>query len=196
MSTDNPQNKDLITDETGSHPIGTGVGTIGGALTGAAAGAIAGPIGIIIGAVAGGVAGGLAGHHVGEGLNPSDDLLTDDENAVGTGIGSTAGAIAGGIAGTLVGGPFGTAAGAVIGAGLGAYAGNEVEEAIDNKNMDTHDYKNQVFAERISQSPKRTVIPLQDTVILNDATYIDKPFVADTLNDRPLDDRDYKKNDN
>ena len=194
MSTDNPQNKDLITDETGSHPIGTGVGTIGGALTGAAAGAIAGPIGIIIGAVAGGVAGGLAGHHVGEGLNPSAGVLTDDENAVGTGIGSTAGAIAGGIAGTLVGGPVGTAAGAAIGAGLGAYAGNEAEEVID-RNMDSHDYKNRILVERISQASKRTVIPLEDTVMLKDTTYADKSFVADTLNDRPLDERDYKKTD-
>lgn len=166
MSTDNPQNKDLITDEPGSHPVGTGVGTLGGALAGAAAGAVAGPAGIIIGAVAGGVAGGLAGHHVGEGVNPSVGVVSDDENAVGTGVGSTA----------------------------GAYAGNEAEEAIDNRHVDTHEYKNQAFADRINQ--KRPLTPVEpDTVVITDTTYVDRPFVPDTLNDRPLDERDYKKTD-
>ena len=36
MSTNNPQNKDLITDEPGSHPVGTGVGTLTGITAGAA----------------------------------------------------------------------------------------------------------------------------------------------------------------
>jgi len=38
-------NLDPLTDEPGSHPVGTGVGAAGGALAGAAMGAVAGPIG-------------------------------------------------------------------------------------------------------------------------------------------------------
>lgn len=46
MSDTNPSNKDLITGEPGSHPVGTGVGASGGAVTGAAVGTmVAGPVG-------------------------------------------------------------------------------------------------------------------------------------------------------
>lgn len=65
-------NKDPITGEHGSHPVGTGVGTAaGGAAAGAVAGAVAGPIGAVVGAVAGGVAGGLAGKAVAEKIDPT-----------------------------------------------------------------------------------------------------------------------------
>ena len=47
---DKDLNRDPITDEPGSHPVGTGVGATGGAVAGAAAGAIGGPIGMAVGA--------------------------------------------------------------------------------------------------------------------------------------------------
>ena len=183
MSTDNPQNRDIITDEPGSHPVGTGVGTLSGAVAGAAAGIVAGPAGVIIGAIAGGVAGGIAGHHIGEGMNPSEGVLVDDENAVGTGIGSTAGAIAGGVAGTLVAGPLGTVAGAALGASVGAYAGGEAEEAIDNNHQNRHIghvNKDHILIDRIKKSINH-VKP--DTIATNEADFIDSA---------PLDERDYK----
>lgn len=64
-------NRDPLTGEIGTHPIGTGVGATGGALTGAAVGAIAGPIGAAVGAIAGAVAGGLAGKTAAEAVNPT-----------------------------------------------------------------------------------------------------------------------------
>jgi uncharacterized protein (TIGR02284 family) len=64
-------NRDPITDEPGSHPIGTGVGAAGGAVAGAAAGSIAGPAGAAVGGVVGAVIGGLAGHAAGEAVNPT-----------------------------------------------------------------------------------------------------------------------------
>ena len=69
---DHDQNRDPISGEPGSHPIGTGVGAAGtgtlGALTGAALG---GPVGAVLGAAAGASLGGLAGHTVGEKVNPT-----------------------------------------------------------------------------------------------------------------------------
>lgn len=137
MSTDNPQNRDMITNEPGSHPVGTSVGTLAGVATGAVAGAIGGPAGVIIGAIAGGFAGGLAGHHVGEGVNPTEGLPPDDENVVGTGMGLTTGAIIGGTLG-IPAGPIGVAVGAAIGSGVGGYVGGEAEEALDNRDKTTH----------------------------------------------------------
>ena len=65
-------NRDPLTGEPGSHPIGTGVGAAGGAATGAAiGGAVGGPIGAAVGGVAGALAGGAAGHAVAEGLDPT-----------------------------------------------------------------------------------------------------------------------------
>lgn len=65
-------NRDPLTGEPGSHPIGTGVGAAGGAATGAAVGgAVGGPVGAAIGGVAGAVAGGAAGHSVAESLDPT-----------------------------------------------------------------------------------------------------------------------------
>jgi phage tail tape-measure protein len=65
-------NRDPLTGEPGSHPIGTGVGATGGAMTGAAVGgAVGGPVGAVVGGVAGALAGGAAGHAVAEGLDPT-----------------------------------------------------------------------------------------------------------------------------
>jgi hypothetical protein len=65
-------NRDPLTGEPGSHPIGTGVGAAGGGATGAAVGAaVGGPVGAALGGVAGAVAGGAAGHAVAEGLDPT-----------------------------------------------------------------------------------------------------------------------------
>jgi uncharacterized protein YcfJ len=64
-------NRDPITGEPGSHPVGTGLGSAGGAAAGAAVGALGGPIGMAVGGVIGAVAGGLVGHEVAEGLDPT-----------------------------------------------------------------------------------------------------------------------------
>src|SRR5688500_4598940 len=75
-------NRDPISGEPGSHPVGTGVGAVAGGAAGAAAGAAtgaavgtagAGPIGTGIGAAVGAIVGGLAGHGAAEGLNPTND---------------------------------------------------------------------------------------------------------------------------
>ena len=68
----NPANRDPLTKEPGSHPVGTGVGTAGGAAAGAAVGTLAGgPIGAVVGGAIGAVAGAVAGHAVGEAVNPT-----------------------------------------------------------------------------------------------------------------------------
>jgi uncharacterized protein (TIGR02284 family) len=68
---DKDLNRDPITDEPGSHPVGTGVGATGGAVAGAAAGAVGGPIGVAVGGVVGAVVGGLAGKYAAEAINPT-----------------------------------------------------------------------------------------------------------------------------
>jgi uncharacterized protein (TIGR02271 family) len=66
-------NRDPLTGEPGSHPVGTGAGAIaGGAAAGAATGTVAGPVGTGIGAAAGAVAGGLAGKGAAEHFNPTE----------------------------------------------------------------------------------------------------------------------------
>ncbi len=66
------ENRDPITGEPGSHPVGTGVGTAGGAATGGAIGAVVGgPVGAVVGAVVGGVAGAYGGRGVAEVVNPT-----------------------------------------------------------------------------------------------------------------------------
>jgi phage tail tape-measure protein len=68
----NPANRDPITEEPGSHPVGTGVGAAGGAAAGAAVGgAVGGPVGAVVGGAVGAVAGGAAGHAAGEAVNPT-----------------------------------------------------------------------------------------------------------------------------
>lgn len=66
-------NRDPITGEPGSHPVGTGVGGVGGAAAGAAIGSAAGPVGTVVGGVIGAVAGGAAGHAAGEAINPTEE---------------------------------------------------------------------------------------------------------------------------
>ena len=68
---DKDLNRDPITDEPGSHPVGTGVGATGGAVAGAAAGAVGGPVGVAVGGVVGAVVGGLAGKYAAEAVNPT-----------------------------------------------------------------------------------------------------------------------------
>lgn len=65
-------NKDPITGEPGSHPIGTAIGaaTLGAAM-GAGAGSIVGPIGTALGAAGGAVLGGLTGNAIAENLDPT-----------------------------------------------------------------------------------------------------------------------------
>lgn len=65
-------NRDPLTGEPRSHPIGTGAGAVvGGAGAGAAVGSVAGPIGTGVGAAAGAVVGGLAGKATAEHFNPT-----------------------------------------------------------------------------------------------------------------------------
>ena len=65
-------NRDPLTGEPGSHPVGTGLGSAGAAAAGAAVGAaVGGPVGAVVGAIAGAVAGGAAGHAAGEKLDPT-----------------------------------------------------------------------------------------------------------------------------
>lgn len=79
----NDANRDPITDEPGSHPIGTGVGAaLGGAAAGAAAGTVVGPVGTIIGAAVGAVVGGLAGKGVAEMVDPTAEEAYWRENYV------------------------------------------------------------------------------------------------------------------
>ena len=66
-------NRDPITGEPGSHPVGTGVGSAGGAAAGAAIGAFGGPIGALIGGAIGAIAGGAAGHTAGEAIDPTGE---------------------------------------------------------------------------------------------------------------------------
>lgn len=79
MATDNGElgtgtpNRDPITGEPGSHPVGTGVGATGGALAGAAAGSLAGPAGAVAGMLVGAVVGGMGGKAVAEGVNPTQE---------------------------------------------------------------------------------------------------------------------------
>jgi len=67
----NPANRDAITGEPGSHPVGTGLGAAGGGAAGAAIGAIGGPVGAVIGAVVGAVAGGYGGKAAAEAVDPT-----------------------------------------------------------------------------------------------------------------------------
>lgn len=71
--TDRDMNRDPITKEPGSHPVGTGLGSAGGAAAGAAIGALGGPIGFLIGGAIGAVAGGAAGHAAGEMADPTGE---------------------------------------------------------------------------------------------------------------------------
>ena len=73
MAEQRDMNRDPISGEPGSHPVGTGVGGAGGAALGAALGAPFGPIGALIGGAIGAVAGGAAGHAAGERIDPTGE---------------------------------------------------------------------------------------------------------------------------
>lgn len=73
-------NRDPITGEPGSHPVGTGVGATGGAVAGAAVGAIGGPVGAAVGGVVGAVVGGLTGKAAAEAFNPTAEEAYWREN--------------------------------------------------------------------------------------------------------------------
>lgn len=68
---DKDLHRDPLTDEPGSHPVGTSVGAAGGAIAGAAAGSAGGPVGAAVGGAVGAIAGGLAGRASAEAVNPS-----------------------------------------------------------------------------------------------------------------------------
>ena len=68
----NSANRDPLTGEPGSHPVGTGIGSAGAAAAGAAVGGVVGgPTGMLVGGAIGAVAGAVAGHAAGEGANPT-----------------------------------------------------------------------------------------------------------------------------
>lgn len=65
-------NKDPMTGEHGSHPVGTGLGAGGvGAAATVAGAAVGGPVGAVAGAVIGSVAGGLGGKAIAEKVDPT-----------------------------------------------------------------------------------------------------------------------------
>jgi len=65
-------NRDPITKEPGSHPVGTGAGAASAGVAGAAiGGVVGGPVGAVVGAAVGAVAGGLAGKSAAEAVNPT-----------------------------------------------------------------------------------------------------------------------------
>jgi hypothetical protein len=67
-------NRDPLTGEPGSHPVGTGVGAASGGTIGAViGGAVGGPVGAIIGAAVGGLTGGFAGKGLAESVNPTEE---------------------------------------------------------------------------------------------------------------------------
>jgi hypothetical protein len=69
---DTGANRDPLSGEVGSHPVGVGLGAAaGGMAVGVAVGAVAGPIGMAVGALVGAVAGGLAGKGAAELIDPT-----------------------------------------------------------------------------------------------------------------------------
>jgi hypothetical protein len=64
-------NRDPLTKEPGSHPIGTAAGSAAGAAAGAAIGSVAGPVGTVVGGAVGAGVGGAGGHAAGEKVNPT-----------------------------------------------------------------------------------------------------------------------------
>lgn len=70
----NPANRDPITGEPGSHPVGTTLGAAAAGTAGAIVGSIAGPVGIVVGSALGVAAGGAAGHNAAETANPTRNV--------------------------------------------------------------------------------------------------------------------------
>ncbi len=87
-------NRDPLTGEPGSHPVGTGVGALGAGAAGGAIGAVGGPIGAGIGAAVGAVIGGLGGKAAAEHFDPTEagplgrfldyTVVDHDEDKIGT----------------------------------------------------------------------------------------------------------------
>jgi hypothetical protein len=76
-------NRDPLTGEPGSHPVGTGVGAAGGAAAGAAVGgAVGGPVGAVVGGAVGAITGAAAGHGAAEAVNPTIEDAYWRENYV------------------------------------------------------------------------------------------------------------------
>jgi hypothetical protein len=78
MSPENPnvhepdENRDPLSGEPGSHPVGTGIGATALGVAGAVVGGIlGGPPGAAVGTVVGPLVGGLAGKGVAESINPT-----------------------------------------------------------------------------------------------------------------------------
>ena len=72
VEADTGANRDPLSGEVGSHPVGVGLGAAAGGMAfGAAVGTVAGPIGMAVGALVGAVAGGLAGKGVAEAIDPT-----------------------------------------------------------------------------------------------------------------------------
>lgn len=74
MNENRDMNRDPLTNEPGSHPVGTGLGSAGAAAVGAAIGAPFGPIGLLVGGAIGAIAGGAAGHAAGEAIDPTGEV--------------------------------------------------------------------------------------------------------------------------
>jgi len=71
---DTGANRDPLSGEVGSHPVGVGLGAAaGGMAVGMAVGTVAGPIGMAVGALVGAVAGGLAGKGAAELIEPTSE---------------------------------------------------------------------------------------------------------------------------
>lgn len=66
-------NRDPITGEPGSHPVGVGLGGLGGAAAGAAVGSLLGPIGTLVGGAVGVLAGAAAGKGIAESVDPTGE---------------------------------------------------------------------------------------------------------------------------
>lgn len=65
-------NRDPMTKEEGSHPVGTGLGAAGAGTAGMLVGTgLAGPIGGVVGAALGATVGGALGHYAAEAANPT-----------------------------------------------------------------------------------------------------------------------------
>jgi outer membrane lipoprotein SlyB len=129
MTQKDPLNRDPLTDESGSHPLGTGVGALGGAVAGAAIGTVGGPVGVLAGGAIGAISGAMAGKEIAESQNPTIGGDHED-HIVGEGMGASAGAVIGGAAGSVAG-PVGMALGAVVGGIAGGAVGNGTDRLIN-----------------------------------------------------------------
>jgi hypothetical protein len=67
-------NRDPLSGQPGSHPVGTGIGAAGvGTAATVVGGVVGGPVGAVVGAVVGSVVGGLAGKSTAESMDPTQE---------------------------------------------------------------------------------------------------------------------------